>query len=283
MKKIVFSLISGMGIVLLSGCSSKHHHTTPPVNTNVTHQALLVGVSDYAGTDNDLIGIDKDISRMQTVLRNWGFAIDTLRDTQSVAFEQKMAHYAQTLGPEDVFLLYYSGHGSSTPDRTHDEADGRDELIVLSDANRNHFLLDDKINLLLNRIQARKMVIFDACNSGTAYKRLRDANGERIQVKYMAAPKDFRDDSGENATVPNTQISGTYLYFAACRDNEQSLASENGSLFTNAFIESATLGKTPVQIKDQATGLLHARFHPQVSASTPAFQYSSIGRYLKLR
>jgi len=70
MKKIVFSLITGMGIVLLSGCSSKHHNTNPPVNTNLTHQALLIGISDYAGTDNDLIGIDKDLNRMQTVLRN---------------------------------------------------------------------------------------------------------------------------------------------------------------------------------------------------------------------
>ena len=274
------SMLAMAALLLLGGCSSKRKHR-PSVQTNSTivHKALIVASGDYAGSGHDLVGIDLDREKMRQRFASWGFDVEVLTDP--LQFEQRLGALAQTLRPEDVFVLYYSGHGSHTPDTSHDEADGQDEQIVLSDGNTDRFLLDDRINLLLNPIAARKLIIFDSCFSGTATKRaIRGA--EHYQTKYMPAPKSAEDDSPQNADVPNTPMQGTYLYFAACRDDEQSLASSNGSLFTNALAESMQLNSSAEAIRQRVLNRLEVYFHPQLSESQPLLKSMPLRSYLKL-
>ena len=284
------SLILALSTLLLfSACSSKKKpKPKPPIvnNSTITQKALIMGVSDYAGNSNDLGGIDLDVNKMQTLFSSWGFDVDTL--SHSMSFEQKMAQYASSLNSDDVFIFYYSGHGSFTPDTSHDELDGQDELIVLSDSDTNLYILDDKINILLNKIKARKLIIFDSCNSGTSlkssYANNSDNGGTTIstQVKFMYAPKSAADDSIQNASIANTDTNGTYLYYAACRDNEQSLASSNGSLFTNAFVNHVQLNKSASWTHQKTLSILQNRFHPKLSASNENLKNSSLKTYLKI-
>ena len=46
-------------------------------------QALLVGVSDYKGSQNDLVGIDKDIKKMRWLFESWGFEVEILYNEKS--------------------------------------------------------------------------------------------------------------------------------------------------------------------------------------------------------
>ncbi len=218
---------------------------------------------------------------MQTLITNWGFDVDTL--SNSMSFEQKLNDYANTLNSDDVFILYYSGHGSFTPDRSGDELDGRDEMIVLSDSDNNLYMIDDKINLLLNQIKARKLIIFDSCNSGTSIKRTIIDKTFDVQVKFISAPKSIRDINKNGESIPNTSISGTYLYYAACRDDEQSLASGNGSLFTNAFVANVNLNQSSSFTHQKIEEILKNRFHPLLSASDEGLKNSTLKTYLKIR
>ena len=82
-----------------------------------------------------------------------------------------------------VLLFYYSGHGSYTDDRSGDETDGQDETIVLSNGIENHFYLDDNLNKHFNSIGARKLIVFDSCHSGTAFK----AFGDKPKPKSISS------------------------------------------------------------------------------------------------
>jgi len=280
-----FLLILLSVTVLFLGCSSKKHKPNLKPDVIVTpdkefvQKALIVGVSDYAG-EHDLKGINLDVDNMNNLFNSWGF--DTVKLSASINFEQKMAEYASSLKAEDVFILYYSGHGSYTPDTSGDEIDGQDELIVLSDGITNNFLLDDKVNILLNNIKARKLIIFDSCNSGSSHKRAIRSKGIDTQIKYIPAPKSARDFAGKNSQVPNTSLGGDYLFFAACRDDEQSLASTNGSLFTNAFVNHVDISNSANSIHQATWNALKDRFNPQLSASNENLKTSTLKSFLKI-
>jgi len=280
--KLALILLSTL--LLFSACSSKKKHKPkPPIintNSNIKHQALIMGVSDYAGENNDLSGIDLDVSKMKNLFSSWGFEVQTL--SNSLQFEQIMKNYAKTLSKDDVFILYYSGHGSHTPDTSHDEVDGEDELIVLSDSKTNLYLLDDKINILLNNIKADKLIIFDSCNSGTAIKRYIPKDMAKYQVKYIDAPQSAADDSPQNKSIPNTNMQGNYLFFAACQDYEQSLASKSGSLFTNTFINQVSLNDNVSLIHQKTLDHLQDYFHPKLTTSTPSLKNKTLKSFLKL-
>ena len=285
MKALLISIIA---LLLTTGCSHHKKHRPPqtnPRNIDVKHEALIVGLNDYAGEGADLIGIDLDVAHMQNLLRNWGFSITLLQEAASTQFEQQMQHYAATLGPDDVLVIYFSGHGSHTPDHSGDEADGRDESIVLSDGTHNIFYIDDKIEPLLKNIKARKLYIVDACYSGTVYKaHVNRSNGTVIRSKYLPAPPGAGD---RNETTVITYkliptVSGPLVTLSACRDDEQSLASTDGSLFTNALVAYAALNKSFATLHQQTENALNDRFHPVLSASSANLKLQTLETYLKL-
>lgn len=145
-------------------------------------QALLVGVSDYQGTQHDLLGIDKDIKKMSALFRAWGFDVKIVQGKDSLYLAHYLHDYANgknKLVEGDIFAFYFSGHGSSVADqRPFDEIDRKDETLVLSNGTTNIHFLDDDLNYYFSQIQARKLQLFDSCHSGTVNK---GGNGKRVQ------------------------------------------------------------------------------------------------------
>jgi len=289
-KQALSTLLAFTVLLSLAACSSKSKHAPnpnhPPISrnntdSNITYNALIVAVHDYAGDANDLDGITTDETNMYNLIHSWGFDVNISKHPMQL--EEQLDDYANTLKAEDVFIFYYSGHGTSTPDTSHDEADGKDELIVLSDSDTNLFILDDKINLMLNKIKARKLIIFDSCNSGTALKVMAATTTlSNTKVKYITAAKDVGDNAPQNSQVPNTPTLGTYLFFAACKDNEESLASNNGSLYTNAFKANIILNQSASTLLQKTRTALSGKFTPQLSSSDVSLENIPLKQYLKL-
>jgi hypothetical protein len=290
-KQTRITLLTIMTVLSFTACSSKSKHQPPPHNppivrdnadSNVTKKAFIVAVHDYAGNAHDLDGIDIDANNMHNLFRSWGF--DVNQSQHPMLLQAQLDNYAQTLKEEDVFIFYYSGHGTSTPDTSHDEFDGMDELIVLSDSDTNLFILDDKINIMLNKIKARKLIIFDSCNSGTALKVMATTpTPANTKIKYILAPKGVGDNAPQNSQVPNTPTQGTYLFFAACKDNEESLASDRGSLYTNAFKSNVILNQSAKVLLQKTRHALQSRFTPQLSASQESLKSIPLRDYLKIK
>jgi len=196
-------------------------------------EALIVGVSDYVGTKGDLAGVKKDVVNMKVLFEQWGFHVNVLKDAQSMALEKQLSRFSD-LGKDDNFIFYYSGHGYHIKDRNGDEVDGEDETLVLSDGTTNQLFLDDALFGYLNAIKAKKMVIFDACHSGTAFKTF----GNKPKVKSMATNATYSLMKTKAFRPQESQIKeGEYIVLSASQDNEESLDTKNGGLFTTTFLK----------------------------------------------
>ena len=77
---------------------------------------------------------------------------------------RSLTEYAQRLGPDDVFVFFYSGHGGQQPVAGDPrEIDGANEFLAVYDG----ALLDDDLGRLFDGLRARvSMIAIDACHAG---------------------------------------------------------------------------------------------------------------------
>jgi hypothetical protein len=284
----LFSLL--ILLTFFSGCfSSKHKKIKIPTNDTKPHvesrdfsgkkYALIVSTGNYKGTSKDLPGIHLDAARMKSKFQKWGFEIKHLEGKQTVEFEKVLNDYSSLLKKDDVFILYFSGHGSSTRDNSGDEIDDdKDELIVVSDGEKNIFIVDDLIERYLQNIKSRKLIIFDSCNSGTVTRAITH------NIKYIKAPPGVGDKN--LLPAPTYLISpqpGPQLFFAACEDDEKSLSSKDGSLFTNTLIKTLDIEKSPVTIHRETLNKISRYFHPTLYTSDDSIINEPLKYYLKIK
>jgi hypothetical protein len=239
-------------------------------------RALLIGVGDYHyASIKDLPGIDLDIQMMSEVAKMMRFdTIKVLQDNEArlANVEKELTTgVMQGLAPEDRVLIYFSGHGTRVQDSDGDEQDGIDEVLMMHDTapvrqgNKTiltNALLDDHFNRLLSQLpSANKLVLIDACHSGTATKSLPNFTSAtwgdiEPHVKFFAFPDmpNLSVETSEQGKGPKLQsnlqgfamseqkqepkLQGNFQDFvtlAAAQDNQRSLASPNGSFFTLAL------------------------------------------------
>ncbi len=132
--------------------------------------AVSVGVSDYGGNANDLANTDTDASKIYQKLRELGVLHEasillTNQDATIDEFRRAFRQVASQAGPDDIFLLFFSGHGVQEEDPSDSaELDGRDELLVFGDGEE---LRDDELAQMFSQVNAgTSMVVLDACFSG---------------------------------------------------------------------------------------------------------------------
>jgi len=214
-------------------------------------QALLIGVSNYKGEASDLPGINYDIEKMKKLFIAWGFEVKVLFDNESMMTEKYLKMYSNSLNKNDIFAFYYTGHGSYALDKNGDEEDGQDESIVLSDGRSDYHYLDDELNYRLNKIRAKKFIMFDSCHSGTANKGKSKLMAKTIPSENLILFNSKGSYRGEDVN------GGEFVIFSASRDYEQSRASEIGSLFTNEIYkllsDTTSREKTFTSLQNEAT------------------------------
>lgn len=244
-------------------------------------RALLVGVGQYADASANLDGIDLDIKIMSRVARNLGFdqsGIKIIADQQAT-----LANVDQAIGTwlvdgvqsQDRVLIYFSGHGTQLTDNNGDEADGVDEALAMHDMRFNDgalegVLVDDRFYELLNNIPSENIIlIVDACHSGTGYRALNDSltGANEAQAKSFRYPGIPAKLEG-GFTFTNKESPGeapdNFAALMAAADDQQSLATRSGSLFTVALgetIDAAIQSKDPItlrDLKDASTSMIKA-------------------------
>jgi hypothetical protein len=236
--------------------------------------ALLIGIDRYPKMPPDvhLRGCLHDVAAVEALLTSgqFGFPAQNIVKLTSPAADPKhLATRANILdtfrrhlienggvGPEDVVVVYYSGHGSQIPDEDGDEETGYDQTIVPCDAGPDRScredvidISDDEIYLLLEALAGRTQNInlfVDSCHSGSITRGLQDAEArdaggrERYlppatyKVEPRARTRDTRD-TGDTRTTRGTRSLGPsgwmpvgdgYVVISACRSLER--AREDG-------------------------------------------------------
>jgi hypothetical protein len=143
---------------------------------------VFVGISDYGGRMNNLSYTADDARRVAAALsRGAGMTADNsivLTDGEATANSVRNAfrEMGNRVGPDDVFVFFYSGHGDRVPRSTFQgtDPDNLDETIELYDES----IRDDEMNDLLALINGRvSLVALDACFSGGFSKDIISAPG----------------------------------------------------------------------------------------------------------
>jgi len=142
-------------------------------------KAVLVGINYENNPNARLYGCINDINNMSNLLTDaFGYRtenITKLRDdittpsllpTRSNIISYLTNLVRDSANCEEIWF-HYSGHGSQIVDRSGDESDGRDEVIVPLDYGKTGFIVDDEIFNILRASRCKTILIFDSCNSGT--------------------------------------------------------------------------------------------------------------------
>ena len=263
-------------------------------------RALLIGVGRYAHFDDRLRGVSLDLDMMTEMAQLMGFqktAIKILEHenaTTTNVYQTFDNWLINEIEPEDRVLIYFSGHGSQVPDENNDEQDHFDEVLLLYDTtltvtdgrqSLNGVLHDDRFNRMLAQIKSRNiLVILDACHSGSATRSLRltprtiPVNDAQVKFFYYspmlaAAGGSGKFDVMEPGTPPD--VPGRYVAIAACREDEKTLATSQGSIFTlglrQALRSAAMAGKsiTPEELQRQTTRYIQEQIRSDVVALHP--------------
>lgn len=179
---------------------------------------------------------------------------------------------ASNTQPEDTAVVYFSGHGSSIPDQPPlDEEDGRDECFVLYHTgkpgdwrqalDKKVLLVDDEFNVLMKRIPARKkIIVVDACHSGTINKQMGIEVDGFVSKYYPLRDPDTKEEMWAFKSVarPTSYGNDHEALLSACLDNEVSYENKRleGSVFTYFLVQAINRGAP-----DLETAFSQAKHH----------------------
>jgi len=144
----------------------------------MTQKALIVGINDYPGTDQDLGGCVNDArawARLFTAHYAFPQAnIRLLLDAQATKANMLsgLDWLVEGARPGDVLVFAYPGHGTWVPDQGEtDEQDGRDEALCPYDLGEDfsNLLVDDELQARFRQLPRgmQLTMIADSCHSGT--------------------------------------------------------------------------------------------------------------------
>lgn len=196
---------------------------------------LFVGISDYGGRASDLLFTADDARRMEQAMLASGMrpADSTLLiDGQATRerVRRAIANVASQAGPNDTFVLFYSGHGGREPRSTVQlaEADGQDETLVFYDADAT----DDEIAEWLSGVRTRfSLIVLDSCFSGGFQKDLITAPYNRMGL--------FSSEEDVLSSIATKFRAGGYLsHFIA-----EAIADRRGDLDGNGEITAIELSQ----------------------------------------
>jgi hypothetical protein len=129
---------------------------------------VFVGISDYEGEGDDLPYTADDAVELADTLSALGVlnpASIVLTDSRATRGNVAAAirKVSGAAGPDDMFVVFFSGHGFQSETTADGEIDGRDESIVLYDGD----LYDHELAAMLDGVDARlSLLALDACFSG---------------------------------------------------------------------------------------------------------------------
>jgi hypothetical protein len=186
--------------------------------------AVVVGISDYPGRQQNLTGPRQDAAMFRDLLvRKYGFKeqnVVTLTDRNG-SREQILAAFRRFLsraGPGGTAVFYYSGYGTQLTQNlgvtgTADpEQDGRDEALYVWDSGsgeKGSVILDDELGVLAGELKAgRVLLVLDASYSGTGTRGLSGLPKLLVfdDLAGVQMPTGFVGKRGQRAEFPTGDV-----------------------------------------------------------------------------
>ncbi len=190
--------------------------TRPTTGTQVTGGSggggrvfgVFAGISDYPGS-GDLDQCAEDATKLAQAMRRAGLSTEAqqvvLTDAQATVgnIRGAVSRMAREVGPNDVFVFFYSGHGGQREgSRDVRELDGIDETLHVYDGD----ILDDELGTMFDGLNTNLAVLsLDSCFSGGFAKDVITRTG---RVGFFSSQEDV-----ESAVATQFQAGGYLSYF----------------------------------------------------------------------
>lgn len=216
-------------------------------------KALVVGLNDYpncplSGCVNDAKEIENLLSKNQDNSRNFDIhtCLHSINKNELLYRIQELFKY-----PNDVALLYFSGHG---------HVDNNNSYIVTTDCSPNDWGIDFNtlLNIVNNSPVKNKIIILDSCFSGAM---------------------------GSSGVFGNTNayISEGTTILTASRNNEVSIENDEHGLFTMLLIEALKGGAADI-LGNITLGSIYSYIDRSLGAweQRPLFK-TNVSTFLSLR
>jgi hypothetical protein len=254
-KAFLPALILAAALVLLPSCT---------FDLNYDKYAIVYGVSDYPTGYNDLASTDDDARDMNDLFTSQDFQV-VLRVTEDSTPPVNDAHYTNLIADfntaatgagldlDDLFVFYFSGHGTQINPGSSENLPGNDEedeaIVLVNQALDDVvYLTDDELGELLRNVPcARKVVILDACYSGgfisnplTADSIPQDySEGSEGLFKYLGdAIYLYANFQDYGSAIPP----GEALVIAASGEQDVAYETDGNGVMTLYLLESAAKG-----------------------------------------
>jgi uncharacterized caspase-like protein len=251
-------------------------------------KALLVGINDYPGTYNDLMGCVNDVNNMRDLLVSlFGFtpadiSVSTDREATTANILNGLNALVSGAKPGDLLVFHYSGHGSQVVDTNGDETDKLDEILCPYDLDwKTKMIRDDDLMKIFEPVPpgVHIEVFLDSCHSGTGLKLMPGNNGSYRRPRFLAPPQDLMKLASA-IPVRTTRIkpAKVRVLWAGCRANQYAsdalIDGQYGGAFTTFLCNLVRQAKGNICRKDLIkalqTEMKRAGFKqtPQLEAAT---------------
>ncbi|MFD3998427.1 caspase domain-containing protein [Streptomyces sp. NPDC058583] len=225
-----------------------------------TGLALHVGLNSvdparYEGWEGTLVACENDAHDMARLARAAGFESTVLLTPEGTVANVTavLGDAAARLGPGDIMLFSYSGHGGQLPDDNDgstatgsgDEPDALDETLVLYDRQ----FLDDEVQRAFSAFadDVRIVSFFDCCHSGSSIE-IPGGPGAGATARFMPDPQQrqlYDRDRGFYAELrrslaesgPRDGAGPDALLVSACQDNQEASDGDVNGAFTKALLQ----------------------------------------------
>jgi len=135
--------------------------------------ALIIGISDYAGTVNDLNYCDDDAQDFYNALVN----IYDWKPSHIIVLINEQATEAAIMSAIDVLstreqagdevVFFYSGHGSLSTYDIDSDNERKDECIIPYECQQSYFIWDGELKMEFSTFESNRiMFFFDSCYAG---------------------------------------------------------------------------------------------------------------------
>lgn len=214
-------------------------------------RALLIGIN-YNGTAEQLRGCINDVNNINNILvSNCGYKSEDIRiltDESQIKptrqnIESNIRWLVSNLMKGDTLVFYFSGHGSQLTDRTSDESDKKDEVIIPLDYQTAGVITDDWLFQNMCRVIPQDVTLWgfmDCCHSGTSldlkfnYNSLCAYKKGNIVKGMPYVPNDWTDRFSF-AVERSQDIPGVVCVFSGSNDNQTSADASIQNQFQGAF------------------------------------------------
>jgi hypothetical protein len=249
----------------------------PQEEADMRHFACCTAINNYKGSSNDLRGCVNDAKDWADVIKLKGFKnpemfLDKHATIKAVTGAWKKILQEAVAG--DKVFLSYSGHGSHMPDRNGDEADGRDECLVLYDG----YLNDDEIRKIfaMKKEGVKLFFVSDSCHSGTVTRSFLNtmANEEYYSAPRFLPPEDDMDAARLDSLPLASKALGSpeesdmnHVLLSGCLPTEYSYDARIGGKYRGAMSFFAT------KIIRENPDITYAEFYKKLQKDLPSRRY----------